>query len=195
MQCWSTPNTTEDISPLETEVILLRLSLGLRPLIRENVSSLWRPATVKKNKTTQSLFSLRLIVGVCASSCAPVCHNSFLSCRYDDGLRSEGPFIEWKISLRLPKAAKVGATRVACKYQFFEGKQTAERWRFMSEENGENSCTPLVKTQCDIHNRSSNYLLLPCEIPQQGVRGGRRQSYLYSPRQHRLLEMSRTNSL
>lgn len=41
--------------PLETDVILLRLSLGLRPLIRENVSSLWQPVTPRgegKKKTT-----------------------------------------------------------------------------------------------------------------------------------------------
>lgn len=49
--------------PLVTEVILLGLSLGLRPLIRENVSSLWHPAThrVKKKKkersTIPSIFS------------------------------------------------------------------------------------------------------------------------------------------
>lgn len=64
-------STPQYIFHLVTEVILLRLSLGLRPLIRENVSSLWQPVTHRVKKKAQSLlFSPRLF---CECVCKPEC--------------------------------------------------------------------------------------------------------------------------
>lgn len=48
--------------------------------------------TKSKEKKKSLLFSLRLIIVVRASQCVSVCHSSFLWCRYDNGVRSEGPF-------------------------------------------------------------------------------------------------------
>lgn len=49
--------------PLRTDVILLRLSLGLRPLIRQNVSLLWQPVSTSKKKKRKHYDPLYFLYG------------------------------------------------------------------------------------------------------------------------------------
>lgn len=122
--------------PLVTEVILLRLSLGLRPLIRENVSSLWQPVTHRVKKgTISSIFSTAVLwVRVQASVCLCVMTVSCDVAMTTDYAQRDR--LERKISLRLRKAVQVGARPGACKCQFFEGRETEERWFMLKIKRG-----------------------------------------------------------
>lgn len=122
--------------PLVTEVILLRLSLGLRPLIRENVSSLWQPVTHRVKKgTISSIFSTAVLwVRVQASVCLCVMTVSCDVAMTTDYAQRDR--LEREISLRLRKAVQDGARPGACKCQFFEGRETEERWFMLKIKSG-----------------------------------------------------------
>lgn len=119
---------------LKTDVILLRLFLGLRPLIRENVSSLWQPATVKKKKTKKITIPSIFSTGDCGCVCKPVCvcvSQQFPVMSLWQRTTLRGNVQDRKISLRLQK---VMASRVARRISVVWGKQdrkTEERWTFM----------------------------------------------------------------
>lgn len=118
---------------LKTDVILLRLFLGLRPLIRENVSSLWQPATVKKKneKNYNPFYFLYGWLWVCVQASVRLCVTA-VSC--DVAMTTDYTQRERSRPKNQPSVTKSHGKSSGPRISVVWGKQdrkTEERWTFM----------------------------------------------------------------
>lgn len=117
-------------------------------------------------KTLQSLlFFLWLTVFVRASRCASACHSSFLRCRYDNGLRSEGLFKGEKAASGYQNGEASGL-KIICSLR--EARQ-----KLLSRAQKGKLPHITGQQQCDIHNRSSNSKRSACQCPEKCLSTGR----------------------